>query len=90
MPLVPEHLLVRRRIATSMKDEDRVCLVSYCKCGCGRIIAAAADDPDRPDMNDDFVLEQVKSGFEIRRLGVIETRAAGWGCKNDTQGELKL
>lgn len=73
-----------------MSDADRVCLVSPCKCGCGAVIAAAVENPERPNENDDWILGQVKAGYEIRRMGVVETRAAKWGCSNEKQTELEL
>lgn len=75
-----------------MNDEQAVfCYVGLCACGCGAIPAATVDLPQYRKDTADFVADLIRSGMEVKRLPVSETRLSFCECKRPKdQGELAL
>lgn len=67
--------------AMEMTQEQRdevPCFVATCS-GCGRVVGAAADTPERKKETASAVSSWIRSGLDIAKMLPPEVRSAAWG-----------
>ncbi|MCB0038676.1 MAG: hypothetical protein KDE23_03290 [Caldilinea sp.] len=64
--------------------------IARCKCGCGGILFATVDNPQRAHDIAADVADCIRDGLHIERVPSEVVRTTPWGCQSEQAGQLDL
>ena len=71
-----------------MSEQDTLCYIARCLCGCGGIVLAVVDTPNHKKETAKDVADAIKDGYTVELTTVGEVRKQGVGCKHEKQRNL--
>ncbi len=71
------------------EQEDRVCLVAWCR-GCNRVVFATVDIEERRKENAREIAKMIRAGMRTGELMSSEVRKADWCCECKARTEKPI